>query len=168
MRSERTTKSPVAFYWGTSDYHNLDNRIFTDKLWLTSSDNLSYLTSSLCSHCRQKWLKSDFSPISDFFMKVWAAQIFFCFLFFSNSTQTTFICGPRLDSYTMFCNAPVMLHFILPFSSLKFDRIHDSALEEAGPGKIHISTCKLSMLRVTSFFFCACISVTWTVYTGVW
>ncbi len=70
----------------------------------------------LSSHCRLKWPKSDFFaqmwPISDFLMTVCKAQI----RFFSNQAQTTFICGPKSDTYPMFFKATsvwtAMSHFM--------------------------------------------------------
>ncbi len=51
--------------------------------------------------------------ISDFIMEVWTAQIHFCFFY---QAQATFICGPKSDTYTLFCNATsvwmAMSHFM--------------------------------------------------------
>ncbi len=59
-------------------------------------------TFRLSQHCRLKW------PISDFLITVWTAQIRF--------VQITFICGPKSDTYPMFCNTTsvwtAMSHFM--------------------------------------------------------
>ncbi len=81
--------------------------------WKSNGPLLWYLR--LSSHCRLKWPKSDFFaqmwPISDFLMTVWTAQI----RFFSNQAQATFICGPKSDTYPMFCNATSVWTAILLF-----------------------------------------------------
>ncbi len=78
---------------------------------------------------------------------------------FSNQAQATFICGPKLDTYPMFCNATsvwtAMSHFMrflrhwnAPDVTILCQR-HNSALEEAGRLHLHLVILRTLLSKAT-------------------
>lgn len=81
-------------------------------LW--SEDLQSFLAQTICllNRRRDHLISYQENLYLIFLMTVWRAQI----RFLSNTTQATFVYGPRTDTYPTFCNATsiwtVMSHFI--------------------------------------------------------
>ena len=95
----------------------------------------SYLR--LCSHCRQKWPNLTFLTICDLYLT------FFYDSLNSKSdlleqTLVTFICGPRLDTYQMFCKLYQCKQPCCISSDFYVPEMRP--LEETGPGKIKSTT----------------------------